>query len=440
MIPTLGKGLSNLLKKIIRAGRVDKEEVESFIKELQRILLQADVSVDLVKKISDNIRRKCLKEKIPPGVTLREHVVKVLYDELVELLGKETSSLLGKRRIMLIGLFGSGKTTSAAKLARYFQKQGLKPALVACDYHRPAAPEQLKQLGKKIGVPVYIDEDKDPYKAAKTAIEKLKKIDVLIFDTAGRDALDKKLAEELKKLGKIINPDEVLLVIPADIGKIGGRQAEEFNKLIGITGVLITRMDGTAKGGGALAACSATGAKVKFIGVGEKLEDLEAYDPVRFVSRLLGMGDLQTLLEKLKEVEIKEKEVEKIVEGKFTLQDFYNQINSIGKMGSLSSIMQMIPGFSYSLPEDLLKAQEDKIKKWKVIIQSMTLEERENPEIINSSRIRRIAKGCGCKESEVRELLRQYTQTKKMMKKLGGMKGLKRGALLKLARKFGLKL
>lgn len=439
MLHNLGKSLSSLIRKIITRTTVDKEAVESFIKELQKILLQADVSVELVHKLSSNIRKKCFEEKIPAGLTLREHVVKVVYDELVNLLGKEPSTLVGKKRIMLVGLFGSGKTTVAAKIARYLQKLGLKSAMVCCDYHRPAAPEQLKQLGEQIHVPVYINKSHDPYEAAKQALKELEKYDSIVVDTAGRDALDKKLAEELKKLGSIIKPDEVLLVIPADIGKVGGRQALEFNKLVGITGIVVTKLDATAKGGGALAACSATGAKIKLIGVGEKIEDLEVYDPTRFVSRLLGMGDLETLLEKAREAEIKEEDVEKIITGKFTLEDFYNQIEAMQKMGSLDKLMESIPGMAHQLPEDLLQTQEEKLKIFKVIIQSMTKEERKNPEVINASRVARIARGSGRKESEVRELLKQYAQAKKMMKKLGGMKGIKRGKINQLLRKFGIK-
>ena len=435
----LGKSLSNLVRKILSRTTVDAESIEALIKGLQRILLQADVDVGLVFNLSQNIRRRCLKEKIPPGLTLREQVMKVVYDELVKLLGEKQAGLTGKKRIMLVGLFGSGKTTTAAKLARYFQKQGLRPAMICSDYHRPAAPEQLMQLGNKIHVPVHVSRERDPYKALKEGLGKFKKYDTIIIDTAGRDALDKELAEELKKMYKIGQPDEVLLVIPADIGKIAGKQAQEFNKLVGITGIIVTRMDGTAKGGGALSACSVTKAKVKFIGTGEKLEDLEVYDPVRFVSRLLGMGDLQTLLEKAREAELKEDDVKKILSGRFSLQDFYDQITGVQKMGSLSSITNLIPGLSYSLPEELLQVQEEKLKKWKVAIQSMTKEERENPEIIHSSRIKRIAKGAGVTQKDVRELLKHYERVKKIMKKLGKMKELKKGKLLQLVKRLGFK-
>ncbi len=440
MLGDLGKNLSNMFKRVLSQTTIDADAVEALIKVLQRELIKTDVDVKLIMDLCNNIRQKCLKQEIPVGLTLREHVMKVIYDELVTLLGQEKASLIGKKKIMLVGLFGSGKTTTCGKLAKYFQKQGLKPALVACDYHRPAAPEQLKQLGQKLNIPVFVSEEKDPYKAIKEGIGKFSKYDTIIIDTAGRDALDKQLAKELKKMHEMSKPDEVLLVLPADIGRIGGKQASEFHKLVGITGVIITKMDGTAKGGGSLSACHETNAKVKFIGVGEQLGDLQQYDPVRFVSRLLGMGDLQTLLEKAKEADFKEEDVNKILSGKFTLQDFYDQIGSMQKMGSLDGVMEMLPGMGSAVPKDMLKIQEEKMKKYKYMIDSMTKQEKENPDTIHSSRLERIAKGAGVKRSEVKELIKQYEQTKKLLKKMGGKAGMKRGAMGKLMKKFGLKL
>ena len=440
MISNLSKGLSNLIRKLITGITIDKEAVEDILKDMKNILLQSDVDVKLTDGLITNIRKRTFEEKLPSGLTLREHVLKVIYEELISLLGEKPAGLLGKKKIMLVGLFGSGKTSSVAKLGKYFLKQGLKPAFVGLDYHRPAATDQIIQLGKQIGVPVYIEDGKAPYSTARNALQKFEKYDVLIFDTAGRNALDEKLADELKKLGEIIKPDEVLLVIPADLGKVAKQQSEEFHKLVGITGVILTKMDGTAKAGGALAATSVTGAKIKFIGIGEKVEDLELYDPTRFVSRLLGLGDLQTLLEKAKEVEIKKESVEKIAEGKFTLQDFMEQIDAMGKMGPLSQLAGMIPGMGMmKLPEGMLEKQEQKLKTFKVIIQSMTKDERQYPDLINSKRIARIAKGSGRTEAEVRELINQYNQMKKVMKSLGGLKGMQRGALKDLGKQFGFK-
>ncbi len=437
MFDSLGRGLSGLIRKLVTGTAIDKKAVEEILVDMKKILLQSDVDIKLTDDLIAGIKKKCFDEKIPTGFTLREHVLKVIYEELTDLLGKEQSKLTGKKRIMLVGLFGSGKTTTIGKLAKYFLKQGLKPALVALDYHRPAAPEQLQQLGRQIDVQVHVG--KDPYSAAKESLEKFAKHDVLIFDTAGRNALDRELADELRKLSQIIQPDEVLLTIPADLGKVAKVQAEEFNKLAGVTGVIITKMDGTAKAGGAIAATSVTGSKVKFIGIGEKIDDLELYDPQRFVSRLLGLGDLQTLLEKAKEVEIKKESAEKFVEGKFTLQDFLEQIESMQKMGPLQQVAGMIPGLGMRLPEGVLEKQEQKMKIYKYIIQSMTRDERNYPDLITPSRMKRIAKGSGRTESEVRELLNQYQQMKKMMRQLGGMAGLKRGQLKDLAKQFGFK-
>lgn len=438
MFDSLGKGLSGIIRKLTSGGSVDKKEVEGMLQDIRRLLLQSDVDMKMADQLVANIKRNALDSKPPSGMTLREHVLKVIYDELVKLLGTKPAGLAGRRRIMVVGLFGSGKTTTIGKLARYFMKQGVKPGLVALDYHRPAAPQQLEQLGKQIGAPVYVEQSRDVYKAAKNGMEKLSKLDLIIFDTAGRNALDAQLADEVKKLGEIIRPDEVLLAIPADLGKVAKAQAEEFHKLVGVTGVIITKMDGTAKAGGALAATSVTGAKVKFIGTGEKLEDLEVYDPTRFVSRLLGLGDLQTLLEKAKEVEIKKETAEKIVEGKFTFTDYLEQIQAMEKMGPMSQVLNMIPGMSGRVSEDVLNKEGEKMKKFKYVIQSMTKDEREYPDLINPSRIKRISKGSGVDEETIRKLINQYNMMKKMMRQLGGKAGMQRGQMKNLAKQFGL--
>lgn len=438
MLDKLSKKLGEIIKKIISSKRLDEPTINEILNDFKKALLEADVDFKLANEITKEIKEKLLKEKIPPGLTAREYLTKLIYDKLVEILGRERFSLIGKKKIMLVGLFGSGKTTTSGKLAKYLQKRGLKVLLVGLDYHRPAAPQQLKQIADSIGVDYLIDEkSKDPFKVAKRSLELSKKYDSIIYDTAGRDALDEELAQELEKLGKIINPDEVLLVIPADIGKVAGKQASEFHKLVKITGVIVTKLDGTAKAGGALAACSVTGAKIKFIGVGEKPDDLEEYDPKRFVSRLLGFGDLEALLQKVKESGLKEEKLKKVAEGDLTLEDFLEQLKAIQKMGSLSSIMKLIPGFGMALPEDLVKMQEGKLAKYKAIIQSMTPEERIDPDIINASRIKRIAKGSGTSEQDVKELLSSYKKMKKLVKMFSRSRDRN---LMKMLQKFGGKL
>jgi signal recognition particle subunit SRP54 len=433
-----GETLKKTFRKIARMGVVDREAVEIVVKDLQRALIQADVDVSMVVELSSSIKKKVLDTRPPRGITVREHFIKILYDELVSFLGAVKGELnLKPQRILLIGLFGSGKTSTAGKLAKWFRTRGLSVGLVACDTHRPAAKDQLRQLGKKVDASVYED-GKKPSEIAKSAIRKAKE-EVLIFDSAGRDALDKELARELRELGKSAKPDEVLLVIPADLGQAARKQAEEFNKLVGITGIIVTKLDGTAKGGGALAAASVSGARVRMIGVGEKLGDLEVYDPRRFVGRLIGYGDLEGLLEKAREVGISKDSAQKLLKGDFTLNEFYEQIGSMQKMGSLSKVVDMIPGMSGAkIPKGMLDVQDEKMKRWKHAMDSMTTGEKSHPESIKHSRVKRIAKGSGVPEKEVRELLKYFKQTQKVMKMTKGGKGLRRGPLAKLAKQFGL--
>lgn len=441
MLEKLKNGLREAIDKITKAGYVDKDAVEELIRDLQRTFLATDVDVKLLSELSKRIRNRALKEKPAPGMTIREHVIKAVYEELVRFVGEEKPEIkLGKQRILLIGLFGAGKTSSASKLARFYQRKGLKPAMIACDVHRPAAPLQLKQLGDKIGVPVYTSESNDPIKILYEGLEQFRNKDVIIVDSAGRDAIDKELAEELKKLAAAYQPDETLLVVPADIGQAAGKQAREFQRLVGITGIVITKLDATAKGGGAIATCSATGAKIKFITVGETSDDLEEYNPERFIARLIGFPDLQSLLEKAKSV-IDEKKAKRMIKGEFDLEDFCSQLEGMQSLG-FSQILDSIglgklaAKLGKKLPGGL-DAQQDKMKKWKHIINSMTPEERTKPEIINSSRIRRIAKGSGTSEAEVRELLSNYNKVKKMLRKVSPAK-LKRGGLGGIFKGFGI--
>ncbi len=441
VLDSFGGSLKSIFKKITGYSLVDKEKVESVIIELQRALIQADVDVGLVAELSERIKKNVLKKKLPQSMTLKEVLIKGLYDELVWFLGEKPATVeLKSQKILLIGLFGSGKTTHSGKIAKWFQARGLNAGMAACDTHRPAAQDQLAQIGKKINAPVYAD-GKKPLDIAKNAMKKSKD-PILIFDSAGRDALDKELADELSEMGKAIKPDEVWLVIPAELGQDAGKQASEFSKLVGITGIVVTKMDGTAKGGAALAACRAAGASVKFIGKGEQPSDMELFDPKRFIGRLIGYGDLAGLMDKAKEIGIDEDAAKRMLDGKFTMHDFQGQLKSMQGMGPLNKVMDMIPGASSGLmkklPKGFMDVQEGKMKRWEHIIKSMTPGEKDSPDIINVSRVKRIAAGSGTNQQEVRELLKNYKQIKKVMKLTKGGKAFKRGPFAKFAKQLGM--
>ncbi|VVB60533.1 Signal recognition particle 54 kDa protein [uncultured archaeon] len=432
--------IKDALSKFARIGVADKNSVDELVKELQRTLIQADVDVKLVFELSKRIKDEALDEKIPKGLTRREHVINIVHKELTQFLGEKAPQIeLKKQKILLVGLFGSGKTTSSAKLAKFYLKKGLTVGLISCDTWRPAAYEQLKQLGDKIGVEVYGNpKEKKASKIVKDGLKQFADKKVIIIDSAGRSALDDDLRKELEEVDKAAGADEKLLVLSGDIGQAAKKQAEEFNKITGLTGVILTKMDSSAKGGGALSACFASGINVKFIGTGEKIDDFEVYDPVRFVGRLLGMGDLQALLERAREAIEPEKAAD-FIKGEFSLQDFFGQIESVSKMGSFSKILEMIPGMSsIKLPKEALDVQEAKMKKWKYIMQSMTKEEKQNPDVIDSSRVQRIAKGSGTRPEEVKELIKSYNQTKKMVKKMQGGKMLKRGPMAGMMKGMGI--
>ena len=448
VLDKLSESLKGTLAKIAKSVFVDERLINELVKDIQRALLQSDVNVQLVFKLTQQIKTRALKEETPAGITQKEHLIKIVYDELVAFLGEKSEEIKTEKRptkIMLLGLFGSGKTTTTGKLSRYFQKRGLKVAAIQLDVYRPAAYEQLKQLGEQINVAIFGEKgEKDPRKIYDKFRNELEKFDVVIIDTAGRDALSENLITELKDLGEQIQPDEAFLVISGDIGQAAQAQAEAFHAAKTITGVIVTKLEGTSKGGGALSACAATGANIKFIGVGEKIDDLERFVPERFVGRLLGMGDLETLLEKAKEA-MSEEDAEdlqkKLMKGEFSLIDLYEQMQAMKKMGPLNKIVEMIPGFSqFKLPKEMLDNQEGKLERWKAVMSSMTKKELEDPEILDTSRIERIAKGAGSSASEIKELLKQYKQSKKMikmlkgqnpknmekmMKRMGGMNGLK---------------
>jgi len=421
----LGSTLYEALKKIFRASIVDEAAVKELVRDVQRALLQADVNVQLVLDISKRIEERALKEQLPPGISRREHVIKVVYEELTRFLGEKPVPLKVEPRkkftIMLVGIQGSGKTTAAAKLARYFQKRGLKPALICADTYRPGAYAQLQQLANKINVPLYGDSKaKDPVKIALEGIKQFNDKEVIIIDTAGRHKEEQELIKEMKMLERNIKPDEVMLVIDGTIGQQAMVQAKAFNEATPIGSIIVTKLDGSARGGGALSAVAATGAPIKFISTGEKVEDMEPFVPSRFVGRLLGMGDLETLLEKVREAEIRvpEKKAKAILSGKFTLTDMYEQFEAMKGMGPFRKLLKMLPGMSYDIPEDALNLAEDRLEKWRVMIQSMTPEERDDPKKFNASRVRRVARGSGTSEKEVKELIKQYFLMRRMLKSL----------------------
>jgi signal recognition particle subunit SRP54 len=451
MLEKLGEILRKATNKIANAIFLDKNLVDSIIRDLQRALIEADVSIPLVKELTDKIKKAALDERIKE-IEKKEHIIKLLHDELSKILGEYHPLELekGQNRILFLGLYGAGKTTTIAKIGNYYAKRGKKVALVGLDVHRPAAPEQLKQLADKNNLHCFIQpEEKDPVKIWKKYEKELKEYQIILVDTAGRHMLDKELIKEIKTLGEKIKPNKSILVIPADIGQAAKKQAKEFKDAVNISGVIITRMDSTAKGGGALTACAETNAPVYFITTGEKINEIEEFNPKSFLSRLLGMGDLQALIERVKLVTDKDKQ-EKIQksleEGKLSLDDVIDQVKSMNSLGGFDKIKNMIPGFgSAKVPENVLENQQSKIARWEHIIKSMTPEEKANPELLKKehSRINRIAKGSGVNNSEIKSLLKQYDMLNDLIKSGSDMdmsKGISQKQLQKLAKKFGKKM
>jgi len=433
VLEKLGSSLYEALRKVIRAPVVDEALVKELIRDFQRALLQADVNVQLVMELSQSIERRALEEKLPPGISRREHVVKVVYDELTRFVGEKPQQLEirpGRKNVlMLVGIQGSGKTTQAAKLARYFQKRGLKTALVCADTFRPGAYDQLKQLADSVNMDFYGEPDaKDPVSLARRGVEHFRGHEVVILDTSGRHKEEKGLIEEMKQIASAVEPQEIILVLDGTIGQQAAAQAEAFNEATDIGSIIVSKLDGTARGGGALSGVAATGAPIKFIGTGEGIEALEPFVPSRFIGRLLGMGDIEGLISRVKEAEVpvSEKEVRAMLSGKFTLSDMYQQFEAMRSMGPLQKILQMVPGFSYQLPQDQLDMAEERLDRYKYIIDSMTPEERDDPKVLNASRIRRIARGSGTEEREVRELIKQYNAMRKMLKQLKGSRRMRR--------------
>ena len=423
MLENLGNRFQDIFKKIRGHGRLSESNIKDALREVKMSLLEADVNYKVVKDFTNKISEKAIGTEVIRGINPAQQFIKLVNDELVELLGGTSSKLTKGLRnptiIMLAGLQGAGKTTFAAKLAKFLKKQNEKLLLVGVDVYRPAAIKQLQVLGQQIGVDVYSEEDtKDVVGIATRAIEKAKEINAtyMIVDTAGRLHIDETLMEELKELKRAIKPQEILLVVDAMIGQDAVNLAESLNNALSVDGVILTKLDGDTRGGAALSIKAVVGKPIKFIGVGEKLNDIEIFHPDRLVSRILGMGDVVSLVEKAQEV-IDENEAksleEKIKSQKFDLNDFLKQLQTIKRLGSLGGILKLIPG----IPKiDDLAPAEKEMKKVEAIIQSMTKEERKKPDILKASRKIRIAKGSGTDVSDVNKLLKQFEQMKSMMK------------------------
>lgn len=440
VLDSLSNMLVDAINKLKKYILVDRRAIESLVKDIQRALLQSDVDVKLVLEISERIKKRALEEELPPGISKREYIIKIVYEELTKLLGgRKVKDYVIKKRpyiIMLVGIQGSGKTTSAVKLANYFQKRGFKVGLICADTYRAGAFQQISQLAEKVNIPVYgfSNEKISSIEIAKDGIDYFKKqnFDVIIIDTAGRHKDEKGLMSEMHEMAKKIRPSEIMLVIDGTIGQQAFSQAKAFKEITRDIGtIFVTKLDGTARGGGALSAVSAIGAPIAFIGTGEHIDDIELFNPPKFVGRLLGIPDIEQLIQKVKEAKIvvsKEKTL-KMLKGKFTLVDFYEQINNISKLGPMDKVLQYM-GIKQKLPSNLDSIAKEKLKKWKVIIQSMTFDELANPQIIDSSRVNRIARGSGTTPRDVKELLKHYRQMKTMLKRFG-KKGVRLSKLYK---------
>lgn len=424
MFESLGDRLQNVVSKIKGYGKITEDNISEMMREIRLALLEADVNYQVVKEFTNNVKEKALGEEVKRSIKPGDMFVKILNDELTELLGGEEKPLNLKGNpatLMLVGLQGSGKTTTIGKLANYLRKKhAKKPLLVACDVYRPAAIDQLKQLGKQLNIEVYEEGKNNPVEIAKNAINYAKenKYDYVLIDTAGRLHVDEELMEELENIRKEVSPDEILLVIDAMMGQDAINVITGFNDKLPLTGVILTKLDGDTRGGVALSVRHLTNVPIKFIGVSEKLDGLDSFDPKRMAGRILGMGDIVSLVEKATEA-IDEKEAEKAAKkmqsGKFDLEDFLNQMKQIKKLGPLENLIKLIPGAS-KMGLNNINIDPKQMAHIEAIILSMTPAERKNPDIIKASRKTRIAKGCGLSVQEVNKLLTQFDQMKKMMK------------------------
>jgi signal recognition particle subunit SRP54 len=454
MLDSLRTGLRGAIRKIVRASDINEELIDSLCKDIQRALLQSDVNVKLVLEITKRIKERSMNEEPVKGLTRKDHIITILYGELARLLGYsgETIKSIDKSQqtndktldlnpekqniVLMLGIQGSGKTTVAAKIARWLSKQGYSVGVIGADTWRPGALTQLKMNCSRINTEVYGEEgNTNAIDIVRRGLEyfRAQNIDVVIVDTAGRHKEESDLLEEMHNLRVAINPDLILLVIDGTIGQQAFNQAKAFHEAAPVGGIIVTKLDGTAKGGGVLSASAATGARVLFIGTGERIDDLEVFSPTNFVGRILGMGDIQAVLEMARGLELQadENQAKRLLGGKMTIEDFYAQMENVGKMG-FRNVIDNLPGLSGMLKEDQLDALEGKMQKWRFIIQSMTKDEKRNPEMINESRRKRIARGAGLTEHEVRDLVKQYSNSKTLMKQAKGRQ------LHGMLRKFGI--
>ncbi len=436
VLEKLGSSLRDALRKIAGASHIDEALIKEVVRDIQRALLQSDVNVELTLKITRRLEKRAFEEKPPAGMSPREHVVRIIYEELVAILGTAREIPLTKQRILMVGLYGQGKTTTVGKLARYFQKKGLSVGVIAADTHRPAAYDQLSQLADSIKVAFYGDRGEHrAAKVAKDGLKALEAMDVVIVDSSGRHALEEDLILEIKALSRVVAPDETILVLDAATGQSAGPQAKAFHEAVGVTSVVLTKLDGTAKGGGALSAVAETKAPIVFVGVGEKIEDLEKFDPPRFISGLLGMGDLESLLEKAQDAidaEQAEGLAKKMMSGKFTLHEMYEQIEMLGKMGPAQKLLRMIPGVADRMKEGQAEDTQGKLRKFLVIMDSMTDGEMTDPRLVKATRITRIARGAGVAPKDVKELLKHFDTSRKAIKGFAGNRKMRKQLMKQL--------
>ena len=424
MLDNLKSSLRAAIKKIVNSSGIDEELIKELSKDIQRSLLQSDVNVKMVFEITKNIENRSLNESPPPGLSRKDHIVKILYDELAKLLGNETEFHFqsGKvNKVLMLGIQGSGKTTVTSKLAKFLTKQGYRVAVIGADTFRPGALTQLKTMCEKSDVEVYGENsNENPSEIVKNGLKHFQKtnLDIILIDTAGRHKQEKDLLDEMKQINKTADPDLALLVIDGTIGQQCFAQAEAFHKTVPVGGIIITKLDSSAKGGGALAASAATGAQVMYIGTGERIDDLEVFSPTRFVGRLLGMGDIQAVLDLAKRLENEADDVrmKSISSGKMNMEDFYFQLEEVTKVGSFQGLLDTMPGLSGMVKEDQIEKMEERVDKWRYIIQSMNEGEKKDPDLLNASRIKRIARGSGWPEHEVKELVKNYKNSKNIMK------------------------